>query len=249
MSIAGIVDSAQNAAWTLRQLKNNTQYPNGMNGGMQLVNPYDGSSGGYQVGYNVANQLGDLTRQLQDTSRKMLIKITTYSTGGGTVNIIIGRGAGSVDTINYNLPDSEYVDIDDTATPQAAGPWDITLTALFSRYAVVSTGPTPWSDATNTGWYFSYPINEAIKNDTFDVTGYKFLLPSPYNMNSYKAGGTFGYLQQLLLCTDRPQVMVTMDGGTASGPPAFSSFPLMVPQMQATAYVVGGVFVFPHGGR
>lgn len=249
MSIAGIVDSAQNAAWTLRQLKNNTQYPSGTNGGMQLVNPYDGSNAGYQVGYTVNNSLADLSRQLQDTSRKIRISITTHSTGGGYVNIIVSRGAGSTDTINYNLPDSMYVDADDSLLPQGTGPWDITLTALFSRYAVLNTGPAQWSDVTNTGWYFSYPINQALWNDTFDVTGYKFLLPSPYNMSSYDSGGTFGSLQQLLLCTDRPQVMVTMGSEAAFGTPTYSSFPVMVPQMQATAYVVGGVFVFPQGGR
>lgn len=245
ISVASIIDSAQNAAWTLRQLKNNTQYPTGLNGGSQLVNPYDGSYTGYQVAYTIANPLSNLARDLQDASRRIVVTVTAHNTGGAYVNIVVNQGSGRVDSVSYNIPDSVVIDIDDTAMPPHTGTADIILTATFSRYSIVNTSPVSWNDTTNTGWYFDYPINEAVKHDTFDVTGYKFMLPPPYNMSSYEAGGTFGYLQQLLVCADMPQVKVRTGQQGPSATVMATPQAITVPQMQSIAYVVGGVFAFP----
>ena len=244
-----LFDSLSNGLWTIRQLKNNTWHPNDTNGGMKTVNPFTGAvSAGYQVGYQVANSISNIQNDLSNTNKYIDITMHMTKTGNCEIVIVTSWNTGMIDTITYSLPDSVYVDM----YPISTGMNDEIIELLYGGFTMVSTSPALWNDRTNTGWYFGYPINQAIKNGTSDVTGYKFISwPPAYDMSSLSDGGTFGYITHLLIC-NYEKMSITMGdfGNNYTNGTSDIAFPVVsVPQMQQTAYVIGGDFCFPQSEK
>ena len=244
-TVTTLSDSASNGYWTVQQLKNNTMSPSAANGGAKLVNPNTGAiSGGYQVAYNVANSIMDISNDLQNINRSMTIALHIKKVGATTIDIYTAWDETTIDTISYSLPDSVYVNL----YPLSSGQSDQIIELVYYGFTMVATGPLQWNDTTNKGWYAAYPINQALKNDTQDITGYKFASwPPPYNMNSYENGGDFGYLSNLLICNYQ-KVAITMGysgNATGNGGKPTTTQSMSVPTLQQTAYVIGGSFKFP----
>ncbi len=56
-----------------------------------------------------------------------------------------------------------------------------------------------WQQATNLGWYYGDPLAQAVANGSKDITGFKFVAPTGYNLQSVTNGGNFGALTTLLI--------------------------------------------------
>lgn len=89
-------------------------------------------------------------------------------------------------------------------------------TAEFSGYTYVPILTNQWNWVTGSGWYASMPIAEATANGTRDVTGYKFVSATGYNMHSLAMGGDFGRLTGLLICNSIKIIQTAMPD-TATG--------------------------------
>ena len=244
-AVAGLFDSAQNAAWTIRQLKNNCQYPNELNGGMRLIDPFTGQISGYQVGYSVNNPLQILQQQIQDTSRNILINIQALDSGGANIDVTVRYTKENIFHKRYQIPDSICV-VKDTSISSSCGGAGFFATACIRGFVIIDTQPLAWNDISNTGWLFSYPISQATQNDTFDVTGYKFILPPPYNMKPDNDRDDFAYLSKILVSNTAPELVFgTQAETTKRSTGTFLYSQPSTPLMQSTAYVIGGVFTYP----
>ena len=73
---------------------------------------------------------------------------------------------------------------------------------------MIPMSPAAWQQATNSGFYDADPIRQAVKNTGQDVTGFKFLHPSPFNMGDISDGGNFGLLSNLLIA-NYPTISIT----------------------------------------
>lgn len=249
-SITRLADSASNGAWTIAQIRNNTTGPSAANGGMKTVNPNTGEvSSNYQVGYNIPNSIPNIYNDLNNVNRSITILMHLKKTGTVHIDIYTAWDKNKIDTISYNLPDSVSINM----YPLSSGQSDQMIEVVYYGFTMINTGPTPWSSNANTGWYFSYPIDQAIANDTQDVTGYQFAVwPPPYNMAPYDQGGDFGFITHLLICNYQKLAITMGFTGNASPTgvkPSKSSPGLPVPTMLQTAYVVGGSFAFPQSEK
>jgi len=248
-SVTALADSASNGSWTVRQLQNNTGRPGPGNGGMKTVDPNTGAvSAGYQPGYMVMNPLTGISNDLHNTDRTIRIVMQIRKTGPDLIRIRTAWNATEADTFSYLLPDSVYIDL----FPLPYGQSDQVIEITYYGFSMITTQPYAWSDSSNTGWYDAYPLDQAIRNDTQDVTGYKLASwPPPYNMGAYEEGGTFGQITHLLICNYQ-QFSATL-GYPGEALPALrgAAWPMpsaSVPVLQQTAYVIGGAFSFPGSG-
>jgi hypothetical protein len=165
---------------------------------------------------------------------------------------------------------------------------DASVTITYAGYSIVPMEPAAWQQATNVGFYYPDVIAQAVANGSQDVTGFKFLNPSPYNLGSVASGGNFGVLTNLLIA-NYPTITITYQnadfssfeqawsekvsgdltlfgfiklGSFAQGAygssyaqssdnstftVSFSASPQVtsVPQLQQTAYVIGGAVENP----
>ncbi len=236
-------DSAAKGNWTIQQLINNVRYPDKNNGGMKTINPYTGSiSSTYTVGYSITDSINSIYDTLNSTNRKMEIVVNIRKNKSSKVKIITEWTTEIIDTIIYFIPDSTYIDMNPFPSEQS----DENIEIDYFGFTLVNSSPMYWNENTNKGWYFSYPINQAIKNKDMDVTGYKFSSwPAPYNLSPFDSGGEFGYISQLLICKNQ-KTSITVGIADTSDKILFNAAPLVnIPQLQQSAYVIGGSFIFP----
>lgn len=106
-----------------------------------------------------------------------------------------------------------------------------------------------------TGWYDGAPIADAAANGTRDVTGYKFVSATDYNMRGLEEGGNFGRLTGLLVCQDI-RVLPTAYPPPARGAPFFAHIwnAILAPRrstgpgtpiLEQQAYVIAATVAFP----
>jgi hypothetical protein len=108
---------------------------------------------------------------------------------------------------------------------QASGSYDMSMVSgsstncsvsiTYAGYSMVPAQPTAWKQATNIGFYFADPINQAVANTGRDVTGFKFLNNPPYNLNALANGGNFGLLTNLLI-SNYPTIEITYSNANYS---------------------------------
>ena len=82
------------------------------------------------------------------------------------------------------------------------------VTIEYPGYALVPVVPSSWQPDNNVGWYYPDPIAEAFSNGTQDVTGFRFVAPTGYNLQPLTNGGNFGMLTNLLI-SNYPNVTVS----------------------------------------
>lgn len=201
-------DLMQNGSWMIFQLKNNTAYPDGGNGGMKTFEPNTGAiSQNDQVGYSINTSLAAITNDLQNTGRSISLGMSTSQTSGGSLNVHIEGQAGfNIGSwLRFSVGSSTEYDmsqVNGTST-------DCSVNMTWAGYSMVPMSPTAWQQATNEGWYYADVIAQAIKNGNNDVDGFKFEgTPPPYNMGAFKNGGNFGILTNLLIA-NYPTIEIT----------------------------------------
>jgi hypothetical protein len=75
-------------------------------------------------------------------------------------------------------------------------------------YSLIPVNTLAWQQATNQGWYYGDPIAQAVANGSKDVTGFKFVAPTGYNLQAITNGGNFGQLTALLI-SNYPTITIT----------------------------------------
>lgn len=203
-----IISSQQLGAWILAQLVNNTSFPSSTNGGMSVVNPQTGIITNNQVGYSVNTSLASIQNDLQSTNKVITLQMSTSASTDNTLNVsVAGQTGVSVGSfLNFSATTKVNYDMNKTAGTSSSANVEIS----YIGYSMVPVSPLAWQQATNVGWFYSDPIAQAIQNGTNDVTGYKFVASagSKYNLAAFADGGTFGYLDYLLV-SNVPTVKIT----------------------------------------
>lgn len=212
--VNGLQDQLQNGAWTLQQLKNNTMYPSKSNGGMQTFDPNTGAvNSQYDTGWNVPYSVSSINNDLQNIGRTISIGMTTSQSSSDQIEVHVEGQAG--------FKVGSWL----TFSTQASGSYDMSnvsgsstncsVSITYAGYSMVPAQPTAWKQATNIGFYFADPINQAVANTGRDVTGFKFLNNPPYNLNALANGGNFGLLTNLLI-SNYPTIEITYSNANYS---------------------------------
>lgn len=207
--VNGLSDQLQNGAWTLAQLKSNTQYPSAANGGIQTFDPSTGSLvPGYNAGWTIPSSVASVNNDLQNTGRTIELQMTTSQASGDSVEVSVEGQAGfSVGSwLQFETEASGSYDMSKSSGTSTTASVSIT----YAGYSMVPLAPAAWQQATNSGFYYPDPIAQAVANGTQDVTGFKFLSTPPYAMDPIDAGGNFGLATNLLIA-NYPTVTITYE--------------------------------------
>lgn len=205
--VNGLSDELQNGAWTLSQLKGNAMTPTAANGGIQTFDPNTGTVlPSYNDGWAISDSIASITNDLQNISRTISISMTTSQSSGNEVNVNVEGQAGfSIGSwLEFSTQASGSYDMSKTAGAST----DCSVSITYAGYSMVPAAPAAWQQATNVGFYYADPINQAAANGNQDVTGFKFLNTPPYQLASLADGGNFGLLTNLLI-SNFPTVSIT----------------------------------------
>lgn len=212
--VNGLQDQLQNGAWTLSQLKANTMYPTQSNGGMQTFDPNTGAVlSGYNVGWGISDSIASITNDLQNISRTISIGMTTSQAAGSNLEVNVQGQAGF--TVGSWLEFSTEASGSYDMSKASGTSTDCSVSITYAGYSMVPAAPTAWQQATNTGWYYPDPINQAVANGSQDVTGFKFLNTPPYQLGPVASGGNFGLMTNLLIA-NYPTVSITYSNANYS---------------------------------
>jgi hypothetical protein len=184
--------------WIRNQLRVNTAVPTERNGGMHLVNPNTGAvSPDYQVGYSINAAISQLQNDLNNLSRTFSLGMEVSKASGSSLRVSVDGGAGfSVGSLlRFSLGTQFSYDM----TQVQGTSTDCTVEISYKGFTMVPSAASPWQQATSVGWYFGDPIAEAVRNESKDVTGFKFVSNPPYNLGPLADGGDFGMLTNLLI--------------------------------------------------
>jgi hypothetical protein len=183
--------------WIRNQLRTNTAAPTERNGGMKLVNPNTGAvTPGYQVGYGINAAISSIQNDL-NSSRSFSMSMAVSSASGSSLQVSIDGGAGF--SVGSLLRFSLGTQFDYNMTTFQGTSSDCTVEISYKGFTMVPNAAAAWQQATSTGWFFGDPIAEAVRNESRDVTGFKFTANPPYNMGPLASGGDFGMLTNLLI--------------------------------------------------
>lgn len=205
--VNGLSNQLQNGAWTIRQLINNASSPSATNGGMQTMDPNTGSTlSGYNEGWAISYDTSSISNDLQNTSRTIEVSMQTSEASGNTLNVNVEGQAGfSIGSwLTFDVEGSASYDMSKVQGTSC----DASVTIKYTGYSIVPMQPAAWQQATNVGFYYPNVIAQAVANSGQDVTGFKFLNASPYNLGSISSGGNFGVLTNLLIA-NYPTVTIT----------------------------------------
>jgi hypothetical protein len=205
--VNGFSDQLQNGAWTLSQLKANAMYPSASNGGIQTFDPNTGTVlPGYNDGWGISDSIASINNDLLNTGRTISIGMTTSQSSGSDLEVNVQGQAGFTigSWLEFETEVSGGYDMSKTAGTST----DCSVSITYAGYSMVPAAPAAWQQATNTGFYYPDPINQAVVNGTQDVTGFKFLNTPPYQLGPLASGGNFGLLTNLLI-SNYPTISIT----------------------------------------
>jgi hypothetical protein len=205
--VNGLSDELQNGAWTLSQLKGNAMSPTSANGGIQTFDPNTGTVlPNYNDGWAISDSIASINNDLLNTSRTISISMTTSQSSGSELNVNVEGQAGfSIGSwLEFSTEASGSYDMSKTAGTST----DCSVSITYAGYSMVPAAPAAWQQATNVGFYYADPINQAVANGSQDVTGFKFLNTPPYQLGSLASGGNFGLLTNLLI-SNFPTISIT----------------------------------------
>lgn len=155
-------------------------------------------NGGLTIGtttypaYKVATQLSDIINGLQATSNAVTLNMSVSVANSSEYRVSVNGGTA------FNIPFLDFFSLgiggnanyfhDEIA--QSSSSLEINMT--YTGVTLVQYAPVAYDISTNKYWYFVQPINEAIRNGSSDVSGYKFNV----NPNTdFSANGPFGFTQ------------------------------------------------------
>jgi hypothetical protein len=208
----GLLAMQQDGAYTVAQMLANTNYPSATNGGVNTVNPANGSiSANPTTAFGISYDLSNIANDLGNTGRTITINMTTSSSSGSQVNVSINGAAhfsvGSF--LQFAAKGSTSYDMSKAQGASASA----TVSVVYTGYSMIPSAPLAYNASTGTGWYSGAdpgsPITQAIKNGTGDVTGFKFMgLPSTLNLAALAQGGNVGFLNNVLIA-NYPTITIT----------------------------------------
>jgi hypothetical protein len=178
--------------WTIAQLRNNTARPGEANGGMKTVNPNTGGvSPDDQVGYGAGVSIAAIHKDLNDPARvvRAVVEVAWNAAAAPTGRLSIAS------LLHLRLANGSAL-----ALLEIAGEGgEATLTIDYPGFTMVPTGPRPWREEANAGWFDGGPIAEANRNRGQAVSGFQFTVPPAYNLGPLAAGGDFGLITHVLI--------------------------------------------------
>ncbi len=214
-STLSLQQASSNAQNVISSLVTNTSTPTvpsgtstASNGGMTTID--DGGNLTVEVGYTINKAVSDIQNDLSNQKNSFDIDMTIEQVDENTVSVSVESG-GSVE-----VPIDEILGLTVSGGSEqnlfsfdGAGQ-SAQVTISYSGCSLVPMGPVNWNQATDTGWYYTTPIAQAVANQGQDVTGYQF---SPTPQFNFGAGGDFGILTGLLI-SNYPTVTIKYSQGT-----------------------------------
>ncbi|HEY2295659.1 MAG TPA: hypothetical protein VGM86_33565 [Thermoanaerobaculia bacterium] len=183
--------------WIRNQLRTNTAAPTERNGGMKLVNPNTGGvSPDYQVAYTINAAISQLQNDL-NSDRSFSLSMQVSQASGSSLRVSVDGGAGF--TVGSLLRFSLGTQFNYDMTTFQGTSTDCTVEIVYKGFTMAPIAASAWQQATSVGWFYGDPIAEAYRNQSKDVTGFKFVSTPPYNLGPLAAGGDFGMLTNLLI--------------------------------------------------
>ena len=157
------------------------------NGGLLL----DNSTDTYHPAFEVSTPLSDIQNGLKNSSQsaKVSMKVTRSTTDEFQVNVQGGT--------HFNIPVMSLLTINVGGNSSyfqseiATSDSETTVDMTFPGVTLVNFGPVPYDMSTCSNWYWVKPIQDAIKNENCDVSGFKF---SPKPQIDFSRTGPFGFL-------------------------------------------------------
>jgi hypothetical protein len=205
--VNGLSDQLLNGTWTLSQLKGNAMAPSAANGGIQTFDPNTGMvNPSYNDGWAISSSVASINNDLQNTGRTISIGMTTSRSSGGSLSVSVEGQAGF--SIGSWLQFSTEAGATYDMSKVQGTSTDCSVTIIYEGYSMIPAAAAAWQQATNSGFYFPDPINEAVANGNQDVTGFRFLNTPPYNLGPLASGGNFGLLSNLLIA-NYPTIKIT----------------------------------------
>ncbi len=212
--VNGFSDQLQNGRWMKDQMTRNTKLPTTTNGGMETVDPNDGSILPVNVGWKINKSMAEIANDLQ-SDKKIEIGLTTASASGSSMTVHVEGQAGF--SIGSWLRFSTSAGASYDMSTVSGTSQDCSVKIAYKGYSMIPAAPDPWQQGTNVGFYYADPIAQAVANQGKDVTGFKFLNKPPYDMGAFADGGNFGLLTNVLIA-NYPDITITYSNAN------FSSF-------------------------
>jgi hypothetical protein len=161
------------------------QTPSVSNGGTTI------GSGCYPT-YKVATQLSDIINGLKATSNAVTLNMSVSVASSSEYQVSVNGGT------SFRIPFLDFFSLgiggnanyfhDEIANSASS----IEINMTYTGVTLVQYAPVAFELSTGKNWYFMQPINEAIKNGTSDVSGYRF---SPNPNIDFSANGPFAFIQ------------------------------------------------------
>jgi hypothetical protein len=212
--VNAIQSNQQLGSWIIAQLNLNTSQPSTANGGMSTVNPGNGQILPPQVAYNLGSaSIASITNDLNNTARELDISMTTAAASGNQLSVSV-QGQAQV-TVGSFLRFTTSVGASYDMSQAAGTSSSASVKMTYAGYSLVPVNALAWQQATNQGWYYGDPIAQAVTNGTKDVTGFKFVAPTGYNLLDISRGGNFGQLTALLI-SNYPTITITYTNASYS---------------------------------
>ena len=184
----------------LRRAMGAAQNPTAANGGLTL------SDNSIMPCYQVANQVADIQNALQtgpDITMSMTVTRSTVNEFTVSISGKTGFSIPVLDFLSIGVGGSANYFSSDIATTENA----TTVDMSFPGVNLVNFGPVTFQQTGNSKfWYWMDPINEAIKNGSQDVSGFKF---SPAPGIDFTESGPFGYVMGAAI-SGYPTIKVTI---------------------------------------
>lgn len=179
----------------------NVQNPLTTNGGLALDNSNIEPS--YQISPVTATILNGLK-----ASNPVTATMTVTQSSSSQFQVSVQGGAA------FSIPVTEFLTIDVGGNASyfqqnmASQSNSTSITMTFNGVTLVNFGPTTFDLTTGLGWYWAFPITQAITNGTNDVSGFKF---SPNPNIDFSSSGPFGYLTGVAI-SNFPTISITVTG-------------------------------------
>ncbi len=193
-------NSTMNQAYLGRALKA-VQSPTADNGGLQTDDEV------YHPAYQMATQLADILNGLKNTGNVISLKMSVSRFSETEFSVSVAGSAGfkcpilDLFTLSVDAEASYFSDQIATSSNKI----DIELT--YTGVTLVNYGPVAYDLSTpDKNWYWTKPIQDAIKNGISDVSGFKF---SPKPQIDFSESGPFGFVTGVAI-SNYPSVKITV---------------------------------------
>ncbi|MEY8758181.1 lamin tail domain-containing protein [Chryseobacterium tongliaoense] len=176
----------------------NVQSPSADNGGLTLDNNTTVPA------FQMTTQISDILNGLKNTSQavNLAMEVSRETSDRFTVSVSGSTGFSIpiLDFLTVGVSGNAKYFSDSLATSENK----ISVSMSFTGATLVNFGPSNYNTATGLNWAWFAPIQEAIKNGSKDVTGFKF---SPNPNIDFSQNGPFGVLNGVAI-SNYPTIVI-----------------------------------------